>query len=357
MPLLPLYGHEALRERLRQAIRRDALPQSLLLHGVPGAGKQRLALWIAQTILCERRDPPCGECRHCRYVLGLTHPDLLWVFPRPRPKDGDRDAEEVRNDLVAAAQERLESHGLYAPPSGSEGIFVSTVRAMVHQAAVTPALARRKVFVVGDADRLVPQEGSEQAANAFLKLLEEPPNDTHVILTSSALGALLPTIRSRAAAVRVPPLADADVRAFLNDAVVKEMLDRRELPPSVTDRVALAAGAPGLLFALGNHSAASAAAGRLLDAATGNDRAALMRAAFMQGSSGARGGFADVLDALTVRLHTRARSAATRGDDHGADAASRAALLVEDAKLLATNNLNPQLVTVRLLNQLRDVLA
>jgi DNA polymerase-3 subunit delta' len=357
MALVPLYGHQALRDRLADCIRRGALPQSLLLHGPTGVGKQRLALWVAQALLCERADPPCGQCRHCRFALELTHPDLLWVFPRPRPKDGDRDPDEVRADLAAAAQERLEAHGLYAPPSGSEGIFVATVRAMVHQAAITPAIARRKVFVVGDADRLVSQEGADQASNAFLKLLEEPPDDTFIILTSSAVGALLPTIRSRTAAVRVPTLPDDDVRAFVKDPTVKDALDRRQLPPSVAERLTLAAGTPGLLFALGDHSAANATASRFLDAASGNDRAALLRAAFLQGSTGARGSFSDALDALTVKLHARARTAATRGDDRLAVAATRAALLVEDAKLLTQNNLNPQLVSVRLLLQMREELA
>ena len=86
-------------------------------------------------------------------------------------------------------------------------------------------MARRKVFVIGDAERMVAQEGSDQAANAFLKLLEEPPEDTTIILTSSEPGALLPTIRSRVVAVRVPPLSGAEVSAFLADPVVAKQLD------------------------------------------------------------------------------------------------------------------------------------
>ena len=64
-------------------------------------------------------------------------------------------------------------------------VWVATVRAIVQQAVLSPAITRRKVFMIGDAERMVPQEGSEQAANAFLKLLEVPPADTTIILTSS----------------------------------------------------------------------------------------------------------------------------------------------------------------------------
>src|SRR6185312_2271062 len=98
-----------------------------------------------------------------------------------------------------------------------EGIYVATVRSLVQHAAKTPAMGRRKVLIVGDAERMVPQEGSDAAANAFLKLLEEPPADTTIVLTSSEPGSLLPTIRSRVVSMRVPPVSEQAVRAFLTD--------------------------------------------------------------------------------------------------------------------------------------------
>ena len=126
----------------------------------------------------------------------------------------------------------------------SEGIHVATVRALVHQASIRPAMAARAVFVVGDAERMVSQEGADQAANAFLKLLEEPAGGTTLILTTSEPGALLPTIRSRVVTMRVPPLGPADMDAFLGDAAVA----RRLAKLSRGDAVARAAGAPGELL-------------------------------------------------------------------------------------------------------------
>jgi DNA polymerase-3 subunit delta' len=181
MPIIPVYGHDELRERLLPRIVAGTLPQSLLLHGPAGVGKQRLGLWIAQALICTSDAPPCGACRECKYSLNLTHPDLTWVFPRPRPKGSDSDPEDIAEDLADARAKRAEKHGLYAAPPGNEGVYVATVRFLVRQASKTPALARRKVFVVGDADRMAQQEGAEVAANAFLKLLEEPPADTWVI--------------------------------------------------------------------------------------------------------------------------------------------------------------------------------
>ena len=214
MTIVDLFGHEQLRERLSASIRAGKLPSSLLLQGPRGVGKQRLAIWIAQSLLCRESDPPCGECVSCRYVADLTDPDLHWVFPRPRLKDSDPDLSQVRDDYAEGIAERAAENGLYPSPSGTEGIYVATVRYLVQQAVIAPAIGRRKVFIIGDAERMVPQEGADMAANAFLKLLEEPPADTTIILTSSEPGALLPTIRSRVVTVRVPFLHDKDVRAF-----------------------------------------------------------------------------------------------------------------------------------------------
>ncbi|HTI65899.1 MAG TPA: hypothetical protein VL524_20380 [Gemmatimonadaceae bacterium] len=353
MPLAPLYGHAAIRARLAEAAARGALPSSLLLLGPRGVGKQQLALWLARTLLCERAGAtgPCGECKACRMAAGLGHPDLHWFFPRPRLKDADASADEVREDLADAIAARLKAGGLYEAPGGDEGIFISTVRAIVHTASLSPAMGRRKVFVIGDAERMVPQEGSDQAANAFLKLLEEPLPDTSIILTSSEPGALLPTIRSRVVAMRVVPLSESETRAFLADP---QVADRLDLPSGdeLDELIRLAGGAPGRLIDREAWVVAMRQANRILDAATSADRGRQMRAALAAGSAGARGKFSDALDALTVVLHDRARAAAERGDEPGASGAARAVDAVEEAKEMASRNVNPQLLTASLVRQI-----
>lgn len=358
MPIVSLHGHDALRSRLADARARGLLPQSLLLHGPGGIGKQRLALWLAQAMLCEHDTAPCGRCAQCRYSAVLTHPDLVWVFPRPKLKDADPSLDDIKLDLQQAVQERVKDSGLYAPPVGSDAIFVATTRLLVQMASVTPAMARRKIFVVGEADRMSPpQENAEApAANAFLKLLEEPPADTHIILTSSAPGALLPTIRSRVVALRVAPLGEQAMRSWLTDESVIEALGRLQLPANVDDRVRLAAGAPGRLLASQETSAAFEGAKRLLDVALTGDRGKALRLAMAQGAAGARGAFSDVLEALTVALHQRTREAVAANDERAARNAARAAIMVEESKLMAGGNVNPQLITASLLSSLSQTL-
>jgi len=98
MPLPPLYGHEGTRNRLAGAIASGRLPQGLLIEGPRGVGKQRLALWLGQALLCERnrgrgQQEACGDCRPCRLVLTLSHPDLHWFVPvelERRAADADK---------------------------------------------------------------------------------------------------------------------------------------------------------------------------------------------------------------------------------------------------------------------------
>lgn len=353
--IVPLFGHEPLRERLAESTRRGALPGSLLLQGPRGVGKQRLALWLAQRLLCRAATPPCGECQSCRFALALRHPDLHWYFPRPRLKDSDPELDDVREDYGDAIAERAKQHGLYEPPSGSEGIYVATVRAVVQEAVLSPAIGNRKVFIIGDAERMVSQEGADQAANAFLKLLEEPPQDTTIILTSSEPGALLPTIRSRVVSLRVAPLADADMRAFLAHEAVEEYLSGDDtLPPTSAERIVFAAGAPGRLLGAAVWAAALDNARRFLDAATG--KASHYEVAWAQASSKARGSFAETLDALTVHLHERARTSIETGAAESALGASRALEAVEAAKERVTTNVSPQLITVNLIRDLQGLL-
>ena len=340
-------------------MQRGALPASLLLHGPRGVGKQRLALWIAQSLVCSAPGAdgaPCGRCQACRFSLSLAHPDVHWFFPRPRLESGATN-KDVTNDFADAIAERAAASGLYAPASGLDGIYVATVRAIVQLASISPAMGKRKVFLIGDADQMVSQEGSDEAANALLKLLEEPPANTTIVLTSSERGALLPTIRSRVVNVRVAPLPRRDVEAFLTDPFVADAMRRAHPQVSMADLVRRANGAPGTLVAGDERDAAIQTAERLLASALSGDRSKTIRVAMAQGSSRARGRFADILDALTELVADRARTAVANGDQHTALGASRAMASIEQAKALIPNNVSPALITATLLRDLSAELS
>ncbi len=216
--VLPLTGNEDLRLRLRQAAVRGSLPQSLLFHGPVGVGKQRLGLWLAAMLLCEAdaEARPCGECRSCRLADSLQHPDIHWFFPLERPKGpSDKLKQKLEEARLEKLDERRNDPLRGGEPNPAASIYLAAVEQLRAMAAKRPAMGRHMVFVVGEADRMVPQAANPEAANAFLKLLEEPPSDAFIVLTSSRPGTLLPTVRSRVLAVRVLPVREEQVREHL----------------------------------------------------------------------------------------------------------------------------------------------
>ena len=219
--LHPVYGHEPLLSRLEGALTSGRFPQAALFVGPAGAGKQRLALWAAQGLLCDRGPGrPCGECGSCAQVLGLNHPDLHWFVPviRPKAADPDKQVEEVEALLAEILADRR-AHPLYGQPDGMASHPLASVRLLQRRVNLKPYQGARKVVILGNAERLVVQEASQEAANALLKVLEEPPADTFLILTAREAQALLPTIRSRLVPVRVGGVGDAVVRGFLSRGV------------------------------------------------------------------------------------------------------------------------------------------
>jgi len=338
MPLPPLIGHEGVRTRLAGAHASGKLPQALLLAGPRGVGKQRLALWLAQLIQCEAPgQEPCGECRPCRLVVSLQHPDVHWFVPVELSKRGGTDADkqvELVADALAEEMAARREQPLYAPVVGLASHPVAAVRLLLKRLALTPAMASRKVFIVGDAERLIPQLGTEVAANALLKALEEPPADSVIILTAADPNALLPTVLSRVVLVRVARIADSAVTAFAQQT--PGFGSKAEL----AQRVTAADGCIGKLFATdAPRSGQPDQAARFMEAPL---LYALGQAPFQ-----ARGGFTDMLDALADKL----RSEAKRGGD--TEKLVEAIALVMDARDLAQGNVNPQLLAAVLADDLQ----
>jgi DNA polymerase-3 subunit delta' len=224
----------------------------------------------------------------------------------------------------------------------------------------------RTVFVVGRAEQMVSQQASQEAANAFLKLLEEPPEDVHIFLTSSRPGALLPTVRSRVLSIRVLPLTDEEVAAYLEAET--------DIGAEGAHRVArLAQGSIGRALQIaGGEEYGYDDAERLLRVALGGKRADRLRYSLSLSARGARGGFLRALEA-TGELMRDQLALATGNADSALDIErarrlspdpppNAEALLaglesLEHAKRAAAGNVNPQAVSASLLGELAEALA
>jgi DNA polymerase-3 subunit delta' len=195
MPFSELIGQDRALSPLRSALRRGALHHAYLFGGPEGVGKGRAARLLAQAANCEGgvagpgglRDDPCGRCRPCRKIEKGIHPDVL----------------------VLAEERTMAKAGAWEPKGGrtpSKDIVVDQVRDLVDRRLALKRFEGRRRFVVIDpADAMNPQ-----AQNALLKTLEEPPDETTLVLVASSPDALLPTIRSRCLRVPFAPLP-ADV--------------------------------------------------------------------------------------------------------------------------------------------------
>ena len=374
MALPPVYGHGEVRRTLAAAYRAGNLPQSLLIHGPAGVGKERLALWLAQMLVCEtpaEDGAACGRCQSCRMVERLEHPDVHWFFPLPRPDAAT--PEKLRDKLEEARGAELAARRadpFHVPAyDKAPAYFMGTIQNLQRLASVRPAMGRRKVFVVGDAEAMVPQESSPEAANAFLKLLEEPPADTTLILTSSNRGALLATILSRVLPVRVLRMRSEEVRDFLVTEKGMKPKEAEELAATSEGAVGRAlrllpsAGGAGVLRKQRETARA------LLMAATAQSGAERFAAANAVAPAGARGEFTAGLEALAQGLRDLMAVAAgaaeqvayTEDAGHLAQLARKvtpegvasAILRVQEAQDLASGNVNPQLILADLLRGIR----
>lgn len=332
------------------------LPQILLITGQGGVGKQRLALWIAQRLFCQNPGgEPCGICPPCRKVLGLGHPDLHWFMPLPRPKasEQDKQVEELEEALGEVLATRRNTP-LYGPPDGLSGHFVSTARLLARKAALRPADGNARVFIIGRAERLVPQESSPEAANALLKLLEEPPTGSWFILTTADPDGVLPTIRSRAVQLRVPRLTDEEVSRFLHQYAGVSGTE-------LASRTSKAEGSIGMaLFENANSVKDSRLASVILESARAKSQEG-WEIAIKQMPFSARGEFTGTLDALADMLSRASRGGKDNRELDRLASLPRTKLVaaldrVGEARELAQNNVNPQILLAVLTQELMEIL-
>lgn len=174
-------GQDAALGLLTAALEAGRVPHAYIFSGPVGVGKKTTARALSAALLCAApRGPaaPCGDCPSCRKIDSGAHPDLLWV------------------DFTYQAALLKEE------PEKQRSLKIDTVRRMEASLRLKPLEGKVKVAVLTPADALV-----EAAAHALLKLVEEPPPGTHLVLITEEAGALLPTLRSRCQRVRFSPLS------------------------------------------------------------------------------------------------------------------------------------------------------
>lgn len=204
-------GREKLKIFLHKLFRLRRIPSSLILSGKEGVGKKDIAFEFATALLClEESYPPCGKCQSCRHMQDF------------REKDEEELAfygEDARGKKVFLYLQGDHPDFVYLTPEKAE-IKIDQIRGVKDFVYLRPALSKRKVVLIHPAETM-----NQQAQNALLKVLEEPPEDTHFILVANRLEKILPTVKSRSFILEVPPLSEEELKALthIEDPLILEL--------------------------------------------------------------------------------------------------------------------------------------
>jgi len=216
--LKDIIGQDLIKRQMTESIEKNMVSQSYILCGEKGAGKEFIATVFAQMLVCEEGGvTACGKCHSCKQAEAKVHPDIKYiVHERPSSIGVDEVREQICDDIY-----------------------------------IKPYQAKRKIYIVGDAEKLTPQ-----AQNALLKSLEEAPEYAVIMLLASNVMTLLPTVRSRCIKWELKPVP--------SDVLKKYLMTELEVPDYRAD-IAIA-------FAQGNL-------GKAREMASSDDFAAMQAAA------------------------------------------------------------------------------
>lgn len=172
-----IIGQEQIKEHLHNALSTGKVSHAYIINGEKSSGKEFIARVFAMALQCEKGGTePCQECHSCKQALSDNHPDIIRVtHEKPNTISVDDIRAQVNNDV-----------------------------------GIKPYSGPHKVYLINEAEKM-----TVQAQNALLKTLEEPPEYTVILLLTTNVNALLPTILSRCVVLNMKPVADELVKQFL----------------------------------------------------------------------------------------------------------------------------------------------
>ena len=175
MTFKDILGNERQKKILKRALQKGRIPNSMLFWGPEGVGKRSLALVLAKAMNCETKtDEACEVCSSCRAISRGIFPDVMVISPE--------------NNMIRIDQMRILKQTTY----------------------LRPMAGKKRFFIVTEADKM-----NDEAANSLLKILEEPPSFSHIILITSNPEMIKPTIKSRCQMLNFQPISKEDIEKIL----------------------------------------------------------------------------------------------------------------------------------------------
>jgi DNA polymerase-3 subunit delta' len=200
-----IIGQNEVKSFLKKSLIKKRIASAYLFSGPEGVGKTITALNLARALNCKIHETDSCDmyseepkCPSCKKIDAFSHPDVLVIIPAPRKI---RKANTRRDILV---------EGEFHKYHKTDVISVDDIRYVEDMVYLKPFEAKKRVIIVIDAERM-----KVQAQNAFLKVLEEPPEDTTIILTSSHPEGLFSTIRSRCQRIGFSRLSRGEMAEYI----------------------------------------------------------------------------------------------------------------------------------------------
>lgn len=226
---------------LSHSIMNDKVSQAYIFYGPPGTGKIFAAFEFAKALNCHnlkridlmKNVPdeyvnfslPCNECISCKKISTYNHPDIKYIFPIPNydlDENGVVKSNQEFNEVKDYLNNRINSPWKEFHFEKATAIRIEQIRALQREISLSSYEGNKKVYIFENFDTL-----TTSASNAFLKTLEEPPKDTHFILTVDSLNNLLPTIISRCQKIEFHHISTELIEKYLVDKLYIEPINAR----------------------------------------------------------------------------------------------------------------------------------
>jgi len=233
MLLKDIPGREEVKAYLRRIVNEDRVPHAILMSGGEGYGKLQMALGFSTLLQCQDRqaEGACGVCNSCSKMIQLIHPDLHLAFPVVK-KDKLKRADTTAKDFLIEFRDFIEQH-----PYGDINDWLAHLGAADKNANINKAECSQilknlslktyegtyKIQIIWNADYL------QKEGNRLLKLIEEPSDDTIIILITNNSTRVLNTLRSRCQIINVPPTEDEHMMSYITDTFSLSDEDVQEL--------------------------------------------------------------------------------------------------------------------------------